>query len=135
MSLSSSDFMALQTAARQGLVDRVRELLDRGIDQNTPPGMPRGWSPLMYAAWNGHEAVVRLLVERGADVNRECGDGFTAITLAAKRRSWRIVELLATHGADVTHFDASGVSALDAAERARKKRLVELLRGLRDRPA
>lgn len=129
MSLPSG-FAALQEAAREGSVDRVRELLDLGVDQNTPPGMPRGWSPLMYAAWHGRKEVARLLVERGADVNRECGDGFTAITLAAKRRSWKIVELLAAHGADVTHVDANGVSALGAAERARKATLVEFLRGV-----
>jgi ankyrin repeat protein len=125
----SSDFLALQHAARDGRLDRVRELLDQGIDQNTPPGLPHGWSPLMYAAWHGHEPIVRLLIERGAEINRECGDGFTAITLAAKRRSWKIVELLALHGADVHHVDANGVSAVGAAERAHKTALVQRLRG------
>lgn len=125
----SGEFRALQEAAREGKADRVVELLDRGVDQNTPPGMPRGWSPLMHAAWNGHEEVARVLVERGANVNRECGDGFTAITLAAKQKHWKIVEMLARHGADVDHVDASGVSAVGAAEKAGKRALVERLRG------
>jgi ankyrin repeat protein len=122
------DFAALQDASRAGDLARVRELLDRGTDPNTDPGMPHGFSPLMLAAWKGHADVVALLIERGADVHRADGDGFTAITLAAKGRSWTIVELLAAAGADPTHADASGVSALGAAERARKPRLVALLR-------
>ena len=130
----SFEFVALQEASRYGDVCRVRELLDGGIDQNIHPGMPRGWSPLMYAAWRGHGEIVQLLIERGADVNFECGDGFTAVTLAAKKRFWEVVKLLAEAGADVTHIDANGISALRAAERANKVALVEFLRGAGQRP-
>jgi ankyrin repeat protein len=49
-----------------GNVDVVRALLDAGMDVDT-----RGWSgftPLDQAAMHGRTAVVRLLVERGADL-------------------------------------------------------------------
>lgn len=124
----ASDFAALQGASRNGDIDRVRALLDAGVDPNADPGMPHGMSPLMLAAWQGHAEVARLLIERGADVHREDGDGFTAMTLAAKRRAWEIVEMLARAGVDPNHADASGVSALRAAEQARQSKLLKVLR-------
>jgi ankyrin repeat protein len=123
-----SNFAILQTACRDGKIDQVRELLDRGVDQNTDPGMPHGMSPLMLATAAGHDDVVRLLVEHGAIIDYEDGDGFTAITLAAGQKFWKIVEFLSAHGANPIHADASGTSALLAAERAKKTALVSLLR-------
>ena len=127
MSFWSPDFKALQAAARHGQLERVRELLDRRVDQNTHPGMPKEWSPLMYAAYNGHPEIVRLLVERGANINFECGDCFTALTLAAGKGHWEIVKYLAERGGDVSHKDASGVSGLSAAERSGDAALVAAL--------
>ena len=133
MSLDA-DFVALQAACRNGQIERVGELLDFGVDQNTHPGMPREMSPLMLAAWQGHDQIVRLLVERGAKLNFEDGDGFTAVTLAAGEKYWNIVEFLASRGADVTHVDARGTSALVAAERAHKTALVDTLKKLTQQP-
>jgi ankyrin repeat protein len=129
-----TDFSALQSACQEGQIDRVRELLDQGVDQNTDPGMPRGMTPLMLAAWQGHDEIVRLLVDRGAKIDYQDGDGFTAITLAAGEDFWKVVEFLAARGADVTHVDASGISALIAADRSHKTELVAILRKAAERP-
>ena len=59
---------ALALAALHGHVDVVRMLLDAGEDPNryNPKGNHAHSTPLHQAVLAGHEAVVRLLVERGA---------------------------------------------------------------------
>jgi len=59
---------ALSVAAQQGHVEIVRLLLDAGEDPNrfNPEGNHDHSTPLHQAVLGGHEAVVRLLIERGA---------------------------------------------------------------------
>jgi ankyrin repeat protein len=52
---------------------------------------------LMYI---GCEAVVRLLLERGAEVNAQDWCGWTALGRAAARGHEVVVQLLLEHGAD-----------------------------------
>jgi hypothetical protein len=56
-------------AARKGDAAGVRKLLDEGVDVNTRFRYDR--TALSYACDRGHLDVVRLLLERGADVNIE----------------------------------------------------------------
>jgi hypothetical protein len=59
---------ALALAAQHGHVEIVRLLLDAGEDANryNPRGNHGHSTPMHQAVWSGHDAVVRLLVERGA---------------------------------------------------------------------
>jgi ankyrin repeat protein len=59
---------ALALAAHHGHVEIVRLLLDAGEDPNryNPEGMHSHGTPLHHAAGSGYDAVVRLLVDRGA---------------------------------------------------------------------
>ncbi len=59
---------ALALAAQHGHVEIVRLLLDAGEDPNryNPKGNHGHSTPLHQAVWSGHDAAVRLLVERGA---------------------------------------------------------------------
>jgi ankyrin repeat protein len=65
---ADSRHRALAFAAQHGHVDVVRLLLDAGEDPNryNPAGTHAHSTPLHQAVWAGHDAVVRLLVERGA---------------------------------------------------------------------
>jgi hypothetical protein len=60
--------LALALAAQFGHVNIVRSLLDAGEDPDryNPPGGHSHATPLHQAAAAGHEAVVRLLADRGA---------------------------------------------------------------------
>jgi ankyrin repeat protein len=74
--------------------------LDRGADVNRRPNFES--TPLMVAAYKGHESTVRLLLSHGADVNANI-DGDTALTVARERGHPRLVELLWQAGAKDTH--------------------------------
>jgi hypothetical protein len=64
---------ALALAAQFGHLEIVRMLLDAGVDPNrySPPGGHSHATPLHQAALAGHDAVARLLVERGARLDIE----------------------------------------------------------------
>jgi len=63
---------ALAIAAETGQVEAVRMLLDAGEDPNryNPPGTHAHSAPIHQAVWAGHLDVVRLLVERGARLDK-----------------------------------------------------------------
>lgn len=71
----------------------VKLLLEvEGIDPDTKNF--RGETSLCWAAGNGHEAVVKLLLLAGVDPDSKDFDGRTALSLAAGKGSANIVKLL-----------------------------------------
>ena len=48
----------------------------------------------MYAAYSGHEAVVKLLVEKGAELDSKDRDGRTPLSHAAGNGHKAVVKLL-----------------------------------------
>src|SRR5277367_5111474 len=60
-----------------------------------------GWELLHWAAFCGHEAVVKLLLEKGANVEYKSGNGCTALWWAAEKGHEAVVKLLLEKGADV----------------------------------
>ena len=88
---------ALHLAARKGHTEIVGMLLgQQGIDINIANEELE--TPLHESAERGHEQVVRLLLEKGAEVNPRDEDGLTPLGLAKRRRRASIVELLRKHG-------------------------------------
>ncbi|WP_236794298.1 ankyrin repeat domain-containing protein [Amycolatopsis sp. GM8] len=122
---------ALSWAARNGRVDTVRALADRGADLDAD--VYRG-TALTWAASCGQESTVRALLELGADVNRRGtfggpghGQGITALHLAAQNNRLDVITALLEAGADpsiedelfsstplgwATHFDRHEAKAL-----------------------
>ena len=90
---------ALHEASLYGHVRVVKLLLDgkfegKGAGVNTISGS--GGTPLIYATMRSHEAVVRLLLERGADAVQRTRHGTAPLSVATTDA---IRELLRAHGA------------------------------------
>jgi ankyrin repeat protein len=84
-----------------------------------------GSTPLLEASWKGHAVVVRLLLERGANVNAATIDsGATALHEAAGKGHSDVVELLLSYKADPALKDKTGETAPEEALRNRQARVV-----------
>lgn len=130
----------LHGAAAKGDVAEVRRLLDagrpvneRGGDPNGPAGIDE--TALNTAAFNVRPEVVRLLLERGADVHAKGYHGRTALsdvadsTIEKKPEADRVViaGLLLEHGAKTNAADTAGCTPLWYAVRSGYPELVKLL--------
>ncbi len=85
-------------ATRKGDLAKVKALLDKGVSANAKSDY--GQTPLFFACDRGYLEIVKLLVDRGADVNVE--DTFyhaSPLSWAAQKDRVEIVKLLLDHGA------------------------------------
>jgi ankyrin repeat protein len=78
------------------------------------------------ASENGHEQVIQLVIEKGADVNAYLKYGrMTALHLASRQGHKQVVRLL--KGADVISRDGRESTALHLALNERHEQIVRLL--------
>ena len=59
-----------------------------------------GYTALMYAAREGHLAVVQALIENGGLINAQNAAGDTALIWATARGQFAVMKLLIERGAD-----------------------------------
>jgi ankyrin repeat protein len=86
----------------------------------------RGWTPLFWAAGNGENEIISLLVQYGADVNIRDRDGVTSLHWAAWKGQFSSVETLLDFGADANALDKIGMSAGDWASEAKRPDIARL---------
>ena len=72
------------------------------------------WTPLDCAASRGHEKVVEVLIEAGADVNPTDKQQTTPLHLAAQEGHLNVVQTLLEYNADVGKC-SNGLNSLDMA--------------------
>ncbi|HVG72742.1 MAG TPA: ankyrin repeat domain-containing protein [Vicinamibacterales bacterium] len=115
----------LMAAAGSGSVAAVRALLARGANVNATDKFQTA-TALMWAAAEGHIEVAGLLLEAGADPNKQAAitsltqrknadhptGGFTALMWAARNGSETMVRRLATGGANLNLKNGDGASAM-----------------------
>ncbi|KAF3918681.1 Myosin-Va [Arthrobotrys entomopaga] len=108
----------LNMAASNGEPERVKKILNGEarayIDVDAVD--EEGSSPLIYAACFGHEEVVVLLVNAGANVNLQDSHKWSPLTWAMTNRHKGIAKILLEHGASSEIKTTSGGTAFDFVE-------------------
>jgi ankyrin repeat protein len=118
---------ALLASTKSAKSEKTAELLvAAGVDPNARQA--NGMTALMSAAFNGQEDVVKLLLEKGANVKLDAG-GYNALSLAAERGNLSVARLLLEAGADPKARPGAGLSALERAQQRENREMAELLRG------
>ncbi|EDU43191.1 ankyrin repeat domain containing protein [Pyrenophora tritici-repentis Pt-1C-BFP] len=82
---------------------------------------------LQAASERGHTEIVKLLLDKGADVNAQGGLHGNALQAASERGHAEVVKLLLDNGADVNAQGGDYGNALQAASERGHKEVVELL--------
>jgi ankyrin repeat protein len=104
--MAEAEIEASFTAVRRGDMEEVARLLDANphlIEARDPSNFEL--TPLMTAAAEGHVGVMRLLLERGAEVNADCKYHETALHYAAENGHEEVVSILLSCGADPSRKD------------------------------
>ncbi len=92
------EVLEVMIVAQLGNIERMTEMLDAGLDPNIEhPNDTCG--ALVFAIIGGQAEMVRLLIDRGADVNDKCSDGKSALGWAQQQGNQEITQILQTAGA------------------------------------
>lgn len=86
-----------------------------------------GCTPLMHTAMIGDINVMKLLIDAGADVNRNDCKGNTALLISSQQVHGDIVKLLINSGADVNIPDETGNTALMMASEQGNENMIDVL--------
>jgi ankyrin repeat protein len=107
-------------AALNGDMDMVQLLISKDAEVNK-----KGWAPLHYAAANGHDDIVKLLLDHSAYVDAGSPNGTTPLMMAARGGHISTVKLLLDNGADLNVKNQIGMNALDFAKQYKEPDVVE----------
>ncbi|MBI1215127.1 MAG: hypothetical protein GC185_04820 [Alphaproteobacteria bacterium] len=92
---------ALRAAAIKGDLKKAQKAIAKGAEIDWKD--VNGLTPLYFAATNGHLAVAKLLLEKGAavDTGKPCENTGTGLTQAAYNGDAEMLKLLIEHKADI----------------------------------
>jgi ankyrin repeat protein len=79
-----------------------------------------GWTPLHYAATKGNTSIIKLLLDNHAYIDAESPNKSTPLMMAAMYGTNDAVKLLVEEGADIALKNEQGLTALDFANRANR---------------
>ncbi|MDT8364194.1 MAG: ankyrin repeat domain-containing protein [Nitrosomonas sp.] len=114
---------AIMLASYHGQVEMVKQLYKKNAHFEHA-----GWSPLIYAATNGHHEIVAFLLDSGAHINATTDNGTTALMMAVRGNHYDTVKLLLTRGANLQASNEAGETALNWADKKERNNIVKLLR-------
>jgi ankyrin repeat protein len=101
-------------------------LLEKGADLKIC-NKKGGITALGIAALNGKTGAVKLLIEKGSEVNFANDEGKTPLLLAVKNNRLETVKLLLEKGAQANAKDKEGKTALDVARAQNHKDMEQTL--------
>lgn len=107
----SSNLSALHGAVTRNELSIVQYMLEKPINMNVKD--VNGFTPLHYAVRKQNFLILELLVNKGADIDAECGNmGYTPLFYAVTKQNAEMVKLLLKLGADVNHCCRHGRDSL-----------------------
>ena len=113
ISLKDNDnHAAIDYATASGLRELVKALSYENQEAHTDA---YGNTPLHQACWNGQGEVVKVLLEKGAEVEKLNDDGESPLILAVEKGNLVIVDLLLAAGANAGSARLDGVAPLHIA--------------------
>ena len=137
---------AAERSAWRGPLGAIRNMGDRGGPsggemQEEPAGAPatlaelrdaKGRTPLMLAAWCGHDGVLSALLEEGASVHATDHSGLSTLSWAAQSAAPEaackaVVDKLISARAKVDHGSSNGATPLMLAAGAGRACIVDIL--------
>ncbi|MEK6794652.1 MAG: ankyrin repeat domain-containing protein [Spirochaetota bacterium] len=95
---------ALIEAAAKGDIVAIDAALAQNADINTRDN--QGKTPLMLAAYNGHEKAVKHLLDKKADKDLLDPKGWSALACGVSQQKWDAVMILLERGVSVNTKDA-----------------------------
>lgn len=113
--------------AGQGNIEKVRLLLDAGVDVSARDKL--GATALISASWAGKQEVVDYLLETKVDVNAVAQSKMTALLAAISQKNDQVALALLDHGANPNIIDSTGTSPLILASWQGNATLVRALTG------
>ena len=99
----------IHSAARNGNLKRVKELLNQGVPVNSRDEY--SFTPLHFAAYRGRLNVVQELLRRGAHLNPRTFTGRTPLYVAAHEKHPHVVHALMKAGANPKYRNMYGYDA------------------------
>ncbi|MCJ1357990.1 MAG: hypothetical protein MMC33_007988 [Icmadophila ericetorum] len=120
-------FTGLHIAAFAGLSWLISKLLNSGCVSDIHARDSLGNQPLLWAARNGHESSVKILLDEGANVAAKNNEGVTALYWAAANGYASIVILLLKKGANCRPKDKIGWTPMHRATFNGHKDVVRIL--------
>ena len=104
----------LFSATRSGDLEAIKKHLDNGSDVHKRDSLKL--TPVHWAAINGQTNALKLLIEKGGDINVKM-DGMTPLHMASHLGRHETVGFLVNHGADVNVEDKEKQTALEQLEK------------------
>ncbi|MDR5750656.1 MULTISPECIES: ankyrin repeat domain-containing protein [unclassified Caballeronia] len=111
---------AMMLAALNGDATFVNLLIAKDAEVNK-----KGWTPLHYAATNGHDDIVKILLDHSAYIDAGSPNGTTPLMMAARGGHLSTVKLLLDEGADLRVKNQIGMTAVDFAQKYNEKDVAE----------
>ena len=98
---------SIHQAAIDVNIQAVKKHIAGGTDVNVKNKYKR--TPLIQAAWGGHNEITKLLIAKGADVNAMDDDGITPLDFAIVDKQSETADHLRKHGGKTgEEFKAEG---------------------------